>query len=666
MNKLLNSKKVIAGIVAMMTFLAYMPALLNGFVDWDDRTYVYDNPHIRQLNPAFFKWAFFDFYEANWHPLTWLSHAVDYAIWGLNPFGHHLTSIILHAANAFMVVVLTITFLEIWKGSESKNGPSKFPDKPAISITGGVTGFLFGLHPLHVESVAWIAERKDLLCALFFLLSIMAYMKYAHAVGAETAQPGARSRFRNRQYLFSLGYFTLALLSKPMAVTLPLVLLILDWCPLGRVPSMKLLRPVVVEKLPFIVLSLTSSVLTVLAQRSSGAIKSVNFAPLVTRLIIAAKSLIVYLGKMILPVHLIPYYPYPKDASLFSPGGLVPIVLVIGITVSCLAVAKKEKLWLSLWGYYVVTLLPVLGIVQVGEQAMADRYTYLPSFAPFLLAGLFVARIATSLDGLKAKSNVLVKPAAGISVLFLVVSLTWLTYTQIGIWRSTIDLWSHVIRKDPDISLAYRDRGVAFEKTGLYDKAIEDYNTSIALDPRYYKAYVNRAIIFEKTGRLDEAIADYSTAIVLRPSHYEIYMSRGNALIKTGQFDKAIEDFNRAIAMNPYYYEAYTYQGIAFNKAGLFDRAIKAFNESIAIHPANADAYGGRGLSYALSNHYDKALEDFNQAISLNNNYAPAYLNRGKLSHLTGNTEQALSDYRKACDLGDAEGCKAVQSLQSR
>ena len=447
-----------AGAVSLITFVVYFSSLQHEFLQWDDILHISENPHIRSLDLAFIRWAFFDFYAGNWHPLTWMSHALDYAVWGLNPLGHHLTNVILHALNTFVVVLLVVKLLEIGNTPPPINAPSVTPPPPAppLKIRGGrgsydpigeggvifrgsftdkgvliaaaTTGLLFGLHPLHVESVAWVSERKDLLCALFFMLSIMAYLRYAtlhFPCGIITSQPsapflnptrpplnvgggegGVISRGGKRWYLISLLFFILALLSKPMAVTLPVVLLMLDWYPLGKIQSFKTARTAIVEKFPFMALSIISSILTVLAQQAGGAIKSIEFAPISIRVLVGVKSLIIYLWKMVLPLDLSPFYPYPREASLFSIEYFLAIVLVAGITIASVVIAKRQKLWLSAWGYYVITLLPVLGIVQVGLQSMADRYTYLPSLGPFLVIGIMASWVWARAERLGEKSQV--------------------------------------------------------------------------------------------------------------------------------------------------------------------------------------------------------------------------------------------------------------------
>jgi hypothetical protein len=392
MNRAPNSRYWLAAAIAVITFAVYLPSLRNDFVEWDDSTYIIENPFIRSFNMTFLRRAFFEFYASNWHPLTWVSHALDYAIWGLNPLGHHLTSIILHAINTFIVVLLIIRLVQA-KKETAVIGQSVFSDERAVFITGGVAGLLFGLHPLHVESVAWIAERKDLLCALFFLLSMTWYVRYRRVEENEGVQRDSIPIFLERNYLLSLGFFVLALLSKPMAVTLPVIFLIVDWNPFERIRSLKTFLTALLEKVPFLALSLISSILTVLAQRAGGAVTSVEETPILTRVFVAAKSLVAYIWKMIMPLNLIPYYPYPENLSPLSFEYLLAVALVVGISVICAMIAKKKKqnLLLSVWGYYVISLLPVIGLIQVGGQSMADRYTYLPSIGPFFLMGLVAA-----------------------------------------------------------------------------------------------------------------------------------------------------------------------------------------------------------------------------------------------------------------------------------
>lgn len=642
MKKAQNTKCYLALSVALATFFVYLPTLKNRFLEWDDQLYIFENPYIKSVNTKFFKWAFSNFYASNWHPLTWISHALDYAVWGLNPLGHHLTNIILHSVNSLVVVFLVIRLVEVFKERTTNKGQVSFMDNRTILIAGGITGSLFGLHPVHVESVAWVSERKDLLCALFFMLSIMAYVSFvipncsessckrgsgqARMTNNQAVITGPGLRFFNKYYLFSLGFFILALLSKPMAVSLPAVLLILDWYPFERVQSFKAFRAALVEKLPFIAMSLLSSILTVVAQRAGGAIQPMEFTPLSTRVLVGVKSLIAYLWKMTLSLNLIPFYPYPEKVALFSLEYISAIALMIGITIACVILAGKRKLWLAVWCYYFVTLLPVLGIVKVGGQSMADRYTYLPSLGPFLIIGLLAAWISRKINTF-IKWGTAFKTAGATIAVLVFVSLSYLTIKQISIWENSLVLWDYVIEKDPGISHAYSNRGIAFQRMDQLDRAIEDFSRALTLDPSRSQNYYNRGIIFQRRGQLDKAIEDYSRAIAINPSYYMAYGNRGLAFESINRLDKAIEDYNRVIALYPSYYIIYAYRGRTFKRMG----------------------------------HIDKAIADFTAAINLNQNDALLFRNRGFIYLEDGQIGPALVDLKRACGLGDGVSCKSLQ-----
>jgi len=423
-------------------------------------------------------------------------------------------------------------------------------DSQFTLIAAGVTGVLFGIHPLHVESVAWVAERKDLLCALFYLLSIMSYVKYATDALQRAKGMGQKdttqSAMRYRSLLYALCFFALALMSKPMAVSLPIVLLILDWYPFERISSFRTFRTACIEKLPFIGLSLISSIFTLLAQKTGGSMELMEVLPLSTRLLVAANSFVAYLWKMIAPIHLIPFYPYPENISPFSPGYLLPIFLLAGITAVCVIAARRKRVLLSVWGYYLVTLLPVIGIVQVGQQSMADRYTYLPGLGPFLLLGLLGAWIWSKLGRLRGRAPVagFAGVATAIVILF---SLVFLAIQQIGIWKDNITLWTYVIEEEPGrVPLAYNNRGLTFSNQGWLEKAIADFTAAIALNPYEYRYYNNRGEAFGKKGLHSLAINDYEQALALNQKDAKVFVNRGLIYFSIGEDRSALFDFIRA------------------------------------------------------------------------------------------------------------------------
>ena len=575
---------VTAAIVAVITFAVFLPTLRNDFTNWDDDVYVYENHFIRSINSNFWKTAFFRFNASNWHPLTWISHSLDYLLWGLNPMGHHLTNNILHAVNTFLVVLLVVRLIEAANGSRVVIHVPRY-----TLIAAATTALLFGLHPLHVEAVAWISERKELLCAFFFFLSIIRYTEYVRVITAETARRDFVSRFFNRQYLYTVGLFMLALLSKPMAVSLPFVLLILDWHPLNRIRSLKTFGTAFVEKFPFFALSIVSSILTILAQKKGEALRSAEYAPMLTRVLVAAKSLITYLWKTILPRDLIPFYPYPRDISWLSPEYLFPVVLIISITIICVVIARKHKLWLAAWGYYVITLLPVIGIVQVGEQAMADRYTYLPSLGPLLIVALIASEIYEKRASMGTGRTMLKIVSVTISIVVLV-SMTYSTIKQIGVWKNSVSLWTYVIEKEPGrVPLAHTNLGNIYASEGQSDRAMEQYQIALRLKPNFIEAHNNLGALYASNGQLDKAIEEYQTALRLMPNFAAAHNNLGVLYKYKGQLDRAMEEYQAALRLKPDFAEAHKNMGIAYMRKGLKDEAIREFNAALEISPGLTD-----------------------------------------------------------------------------
>jgi protein O-mannosyl-transferase len=658
-----NNHLYLAFLISLITIAVYFKVLQNDFIEWDDTYYITDNLYIRSLDTAFLRWAFLGFHAGNWHPLTWISHALDYALWGLNPLGHHLTNVLLHTINTGIVVLLAYTLFQTGENTTTTREIPGNVIEQMMLIAGGVTGLLFGLHPLHVESVAWVSERKDLLCGFFFLLSIVVYINYARFAETGYARQKLFAFFSSKKYLLAVCLFFLALLSKPMAVTLPLVLLLLDWYPLNRMQSSRMLALVLLEKLPFIALSLVSSVLTILAQKTGGAMELMDILPLSTRLLVAVKSLIAYLGKMVFPLNLIPFYSYPKHVSFLSPGYLSAIAFVIGITVMCMVLVKKQKFWLVAWGYYVITLIPVLGIVQVGGQSMADRYTYLPSIGPFLVVGLCTGWGSVKLIRL-GKQGLWNGVLIGIIALLLIIMLSVLTIKQIGVWKNSITFWDYVIEKGrEDVPLAYHNRGLTYYRAGRFDRAAEDFDKALELKPDDIDAYCSLGMVYLNIGIPDKAIESFDKAIALKPTYFMAYNNRGLVFMQTGRLDKALQDYEKAIALNPAADQVYYNLGVFYSRPGLFNKAIENYNKAISINPKYADAYSNGGLSYAIIGQYDKAMDYFDKAISLNQFSAVAYSNRAELYRKRGDTVHSLADFQQACSLGDATACREAKQL---
>ncbi len=608
----------VAAAVFLATLAVYLPALKNDFVGWDDTSYVIENQQLLTRGSDLLAWAFSTFDQRTWHPLTWISHALDRAIWGLDPFGHHLTSIVLHGLNAFLVVLLAGRLAAAKGMMDAKTGAMPFLDGNGLLLFAGATGLLFGLHPLHVEPAAWISGRKELLSAFFYIAAVLQYLRHA-AVAVGTG----RASVPGRHYWFALGFFVLALLSKTMAVTLPAVLLILDWYLGDRLRSRATSKSAWVEKVPFVFLSAAAAVLVVAANSSDVVTGEVPFG---LRLVAAVHAIGFYLGKMLLPVYLLPFYVYPDDATLRSLAYEGTVVLGAGMVLFCAFAARKRSLWPALGSVYLITLLPVLGLVQISEHAAADRYAYLPSVAPFLALGLAAAwtwkRTASPGGGISVSRTALIALfLATISVLAV------LTEKQIAVWNNTLSLWSHVIENEPDrIAVAYNNRGWAYYEAGRADLAVKDYDRAIALVPDSDMAYENRGMALQALGRTAQALEDYNRAIMLNPFSAGAYNERGRALAGMGWHEQAIADFDAAIALDP----------------------------------LRADYFRNRGQARESVTQLRRAIEDYTRALFLKPDYAEVYARRGELYRSVREPGLALPDLRKACDLGHDESCGAL------
>jgi hypothetical protein len=575
--KPLSSASIASLFSALMTFVVYLPSLHNDFVTWDDSLYILGNEHIKKLNLTFIRWAFVDFHTGNWHPLTWISHALDYAVWGPNPFGHHLTSIIIHSINAFLVTLLAITLVEKHSGQERCESYERtsMPKIPVL-ITGIVTGLLFGIHPLHVESAVWISERKDVLYSFFFLLALLEYIRYASCIGVQDSDGEIHQRAL-RAYVSALLLFILAAISKAMSITFPVILIIVDWYPLRRLRTAEERGRAFFEKIPFILISLLLACIAIFAQSTAHAFPLEEYPiPLRFRVMNAAKSIMAYLIHMVLPRDLIPLYPHPffGNPVFTSPQYIVPVIAVMSISVCSFLFVKRNKLWFAVWASYVVMLLPVLGLIQVGAQGMADRYTYLPSVGPFLVIGLATGwvgeRIVAGGEKKTAWATLM------IALCLIAILLSSVTIKQIHIWKNGVTLWGHelaVLNKQSSQSFfvywtAYIGSGQAHVKNGSFENAVDDYSKAILIK-RNAEIYQQRANAYIKMGKYEEAIEDITSAISMDPKSAVLYYNRGTAYAKHGSFSEAVDDLSKAISLstvpNADYYRN---RGIALKKLG--------------------------------------------------------------------------------------------------
>lgn len=547
--------------ICLFTCILYTPALNNELV-YDDRAYISENLLIRSLDIDSLYVMLKSFSVGNWHPLTTLSYAIDYAFWELDPRGYHLTNIILHGINTLLVFILVVQLILKAKTiSGSQTSPKRLLSvSEQAMIVAGVTALLFGVHPLRVEAVAWISERKELLCTFFFLLSILAYLSYSASLVR---------RLRVIWFSTSLFLFICALMSKPMAVTLPLILLLLDIYPLKRFHVFPVKNAsALVEKIPFLALSIVSGVVTIFAQHSGGAIGTLVVYPLDTRLLNALRSLVFYLGKMIAPMQLVPFYPFPKDVSLLHLQYLTSVFLVFFVSCGCIWMVKRGRyLLFTIWAYYIITLLPTLGIIQVGMQSAADRYTYLPGLSVFLLAGIGVSWVCEK-SFLTKHKNVL----RGVVLIVICISiflLCKLTTRQIKVWQNPESLWSYVVRVFPDrVSFPHYNLGNIYNQQGFFDQAISEYKRALAIRPDFEDTLNNLGVAYMRQGNFDEAISEYKKALAINPDSANAYYNLGTVNAKRGLMNKAISQLKKAITLNPNHAGAHYNLGMAYYQYG--------------------------------------------------------------------------------------------------
>jgi protein O-mannosyl-transferase len=532
-------------LLVVATLAVYAQVTRHDFVNYDDPDYVSGNSVVRAgLTRAGVTWAFTTGHAGNWHPLTWLSHMLDAQLYETSPGGHHVTSVLLHTANT----LLLFAFL---RGTTGAVWPS------------ATVAALFALHPLHVESVAWLAERKDVLSTFFWMLTLLAYAWYAR-------RPGLA------RHLGVLVLLACGLMAKPMVVTLPLVMLLMDVWPLGRTTSVgnRLL-----EKVPFLILVIVSAVVTFVVQLHGGAVATADSLPFGTRLANALVSYVAYLGKMLYPVGLVIFYPHVPLPRWQVVAAAVALLFASWLVLR----AAPRRPWLLVgWLWYVVTLLPVSGIVQVGDQAMADRFTYVPLIGPFIMlawAGAELTRRRPSTKWITAASSVLLLAGCAAS-----------SARQLRYWRDSVALFEHAIAVIPDNYVAQFSLANALAEQGKFDDAIAHYNAALRAKPDLAKAQSNLGAVLAREGRTQEAVAHYVEALRLNPDLVEAHNNLGAALAGAGRIDEAIAQYQDALRLKPDYPDAHANLGMALASQDKIDLAIAHYQEALRLDPNHPGA----------------------------------------------------------------------------
>jgi len=619
--------------------IVYWQVINHEFINYDDDTYIFNNKNIIQgLNIKAFLWAFASFHAANWHPVTWLSHMLDYLVFGLNPGMHHLVNVLFHIANTLVLfAVLHKMTGALWKSA--------------------FVAALFGLHPLHVESVAWASERKDVLSTFFGFLALWAYIRYVRLPGI-------------RRYLPVALLFSLSLMAKPMLVTLPFVLLLLDYWPLERfrfsaVPTEghgKQERPLswlVWEKAPLFVLSAASSIVTVLAQKAGGAVASLEAHSLAERAANALVSYAGYLEKMFWPANLAIVYPFSSGAlPWWEVAGAC--VLLASITLAAAAGYRRYP-WLTAgWLWYLGTLVPVIGLVQVGLQAMADRYTYVP------LIGLFIMiswGVPEALQRLRYR-QVGLSVAAGAVLVMLVAC----SYVQTGYWKNSITLFGHALEVTDENAVAHSNMASALEVLGDLDGAVDHYNAAIRIDPHRAAYYNNLGFTLIRKGDLTEAANVCSRAVQLNPNFAEAYVNLGLALLNRGGIDQAVRQFSKAIEVDAENASAHLDMGLCLVKLGRLDEAVYHLQKTLALQPDSVEALHNLGAACLYKGRTDEAIGYFRRELKIDPRLPKAYNGIGVALAMKGDLEGAAREYRRALqiDAGNVDARKNLAILSEK
>ncbi len=597
-------------LLVLSTLVVYWQVQNSGFINFDDATYVTENPHVqRGLTLQAVIWAFTTTHAGNWHPLTWLSHMLDYEFWSLKPAGHHMANLFLHIVNTLLLfLVLQRMVRATWRNA--------------------FVAALFALHPLHVESVAWVAERKDVLCALFWILTMGAYTYYV-------------KRPTLIRYAGVIVCFVLGLLSKPMIVTLPFVLLLLDYWPLGRKAEGVGATRLILEKTPLFVLTVVSCLITLYAQTEGGATGALEQLPFLNRTANALVSYVSYIAKMVWPQHLAILYPHPVSLPVWQVLGAA--VLLIIVTLLAIRERTRHPYLLVGWLWYLGTLVPVIGFVQVGIQAVADRYTYIP------LIGLFII-IAYGIPGSLARMRN-GRIALALSGVLLLLILAILTRSQVQLWENEIRLYVFTLNVTSDNFVVQNNLGKAFASRGQNEKAISHFVEALRISPNNTLAHKNLGVVLVAQGKIEEAGFHFAKALGTNPDNAEVRHSIGVVLVGQGKPQEAAPYFESALRANPKRADSHNYLGVIYTNQGKNKEAIAHFTEALRIDPAYQEAHRNLGTALLREGRNEEAIRSFSEALRIDPRDEKAHNSLGVALGRQGKIPEAMTHYIQALEI---------------
>ncbi len=632
-----NGNGAVFGVCVLLTvavLLVFGQTLRHEFINCDDDLYVYNNPQVTKgLTLTGIVWALTHNHAGFWHPLTSISHMLDCQLYGLNAGGHHLTNVLLHAVTAILLFLV----LRRMMGLRSNNSIGAAATQAGTLWSSAFVAAVFAIHPLRVESVAWVAERKDVLSGLFFMLTLLAYVRYVEK--SKVQSPKSKV-----WYGLMLLFFALGLMSKQMLVTLPFVLLLLDYWPLERftIYDLRFTIPrLLLEKLPLFLLAIAASFTAFLTQNSYGAMVTPEGLPLGLRLANGLVSYLTYILKMFWPDNLAVFYPYPARVPTWEIA--VAGALLLFITMQAVMFAQRRPYLLVGWLWYLGMLVPVIGLVQVGAQSHADRFTYLPQIGLYLVVVWAIRDLAASWRWRRQVLGV-----AAFSVMAVLMACAW---KQTSYWRNSETLWTHTLACTSGNYLAHSNLGDVVMGQGRFTEAIEHFQKAIEIKPGYAAAYNNLGTAFLNQGRLDEAAEYYHRALEIYPGFAESHNNLGLLLARQGRTAEAMEHYQRAIELNPNRAEFYINLGNLFATQGRSAEAIAQLHRAIDLNPDYPEAHYNLGMAFGTLGHLDEAVRQYRKAIKIKPDYANAHGNLANVLVAQGKLDEAIAEYRQTLEL---------------
>lgn len=626
-----NAELIVFSALAALVLAIYWQTVGFNFINLDDNLYVYENQVVSGgLSWASIRWAFTAVHAANWHPVTWLSHLIDVTLFGINPGAHHATNVVFHLINTILTFVVFRRYTGgLWKSA--------------------VVAALFAVHPLHIESVAWISERKDVLSTFFWLLTMLAYFNYAGGGQKKSdseienldAATGSNPVF---YYLLTILLLALGLMAKPMLVTLPFVLLLLDYWSLERLKTLRDLPRLIWEKIPLFALSAVSSGITIWAQRSGGAIQSLEMLSLGTRIINAAVAYAKYIVKLFYPANLSVYYPYDANFAWWQIAGSV--ALLTGITALCLWQINRRKYLLMGWLWFLGTLVPVIGLVQVGGQLLADRYTYVPYFGLFIMLVWGVSEVFARVRLNKALA------AAIVCIILLVLSV--ISFRQTSLWKNDETLYRHSVSVTKGNYLILQNYCHALMLQERFDEAEKLCREAIEIQPNYAESYNTLGIIQVRKGELDEGIENFKKTLEIIPNYTVVYSNLATAQAIQNKPEEAEASLQKAIELsggnaNPHaWLHLYNNIALAFAKQQKFDKSAEYFMRILELSPQSADVRANFALSLYSQKKLEEAQKQIEIAIRQNPNQAEAYNTYGIILLAQEKRAEAVKQFERA------------------